>query len=85
MRLCRFSAHVGLRRRKFTDAIPYDSQSLNLSAANLCGLKHLDPFYKLSDDLRTQLPYVCMLTHKGNKAVYIHTDLLLGGNAAAKI
>ena len=84
MRLCHFSAHLGLWRFEFTNTIPDDSQSLNLSAADLRRLKHLNTFHKFSDDFCIQLLYVRVLTHKRNKAVYTYAVLLLGCNAARR-
>ena len=84
MRLCCFSAHLGLWRCEFTNTIPDDSQSLNLSATDSRRLKHLNTFHKFSDDFCIQLLYVRVLTHKSNKAVYIYAVLLLSCNAAAK-
>ena|GEM_PF-6890903 len=84
MRLCRFSAHLGLWWGKFTDAVPDDSQSLNPSAADSHRLKHLNTFHKFSDDFCIQLLYVRVLAHKSNKAVYIYAVLLLNCNATAK-
>lgn len=85
MRLCCFSAHLGLWWSKFTDAVPDDSQSLNLSAADSRRLKHLNTFHKFSDDFCIQLLYVRVLTHKSNKAVYIHTALFLCDDAATNL
>ena len=79
-----FSVHLGLWRCEFTNTIPDDSQSLNLSAADSRRLKHLNTFHKFSDDFCIQLLYVRVLTHKSNKAVYIHTALFLCGNSATK-
>ena len=69
MRLCRFSAHLRLWWGKFTDAVPDDSQSLNLSAADSRRLKHLNTFHRFSDDFCIQLLYVRVLAYKSNKAV----------------
>ena len=55
MRLCCFSAHLGLWRCEFANTIPDDSQSLNLSATDSRRLKHLNTFHKFSDDFCIQL------------------------------
>lgn len=66
-------------RRKFTDAIPNDSDALNLLPVNPLCLVHIHLLHKFPDDFSGEFLHIRILAYKGQEVVNIDGAVFLGG------